>query len=101
MQILKRCFILALTILLFSSVSANAIGVAFRIHNEQGERVGTCKRDGNNVYCLYDMNGKKVQNPAKFMKQDADDCYLFDYDGLAIGKCTSKRIILWGRGNNP
>ena len=47
------------------------------------------------------MNGKIVENPAKFMNQDPSECYLFDVDGLAIGKCTSTRVIMWGRAIQP
>lgn len=100
---MKKCFVYTLlTFLLATITQVYAIGVAYRIHNDQGERVGTCKRgEANNVYYLYDMHGRIVENPAKFMNQDPSECYLFDVDGLAIGKCTSTRVIMWGRAVQP
>ena len=68
--------------------------ISHRIHNEQGERVGTVKRE-NNKFKLYDMHERVVQNPAKFMNQPADECFLYDVMGYAIGKCTATRVILW------
>ena len=96
---MKKGFTVLTLMLIFAGISVQAgeIGTAYRIHNDKGERVGTCKRDGNNVYCLYNMNGKKVKNPAEHMSQPANDCWLFDVDGIAIGKCTASRVILWGR----
>ena len=67
---------------------------SIRIHNEQGERIGTVKRE-NNVFRLYDMHERLVDNPAEFMKQPPNECYLFDVSGYAVGKCTSTRVIMW------
>lgn len=69
------------------------------LHNYKGERVGTCRHDhdNNHVYYLFDMNNKKVSNPASYMGEPANDCWLFDVDGIAIGKCTASRVIVWGR----
>ena len=68
--------------------------VAHRIYNDNGERVGTCRRD-NGVFVLYDMHEKKVDNPALFMNQPEDNCYIYNNVGYAIGKCTSSKVILF------
>ena len=64
------------------------------IHNAEGVEVGRCRRI-NGVFYLYDMHDKKVANPASYMNQPQNECYLFDGEGYAIGKCTDKRVILW------
>lgn len=97
-----RSYVKVLLLLLFISsalkVNAADMGVAYRIHNYKGERVGTCKRDTKvPVIYLYDMNGRRVENPAKYMGEPVNDCWLFDVDGIAIGKCSATRVILWGR----
>ena len=95
---MKRWFLVFTVFLTASVIQSYALSIAYRIHNEEGERVGTCRHDTRKpVYYLYDMNNQLVENPAKFMNQPANDCYLFDVDGIAIGKCSAKRIILWGR----
>lgn len=92
-------YVLILTLITNLTVSAAEYGVAYRVHDMEGQRVGTVKRDlpNSSVICLFDMNGKKVKNPAQYMKQPANECYLFDVDGIAIGKCTATRVIVWGR----
>ena len=96
---MKKWFILCTLFLAVSVIQCYAaIPVAYRIHNTKGERVGTCRHDTKKpVYYLYDMNNQLVKNPAKFMNQPANECYLFDVDGIALGKCTATRVILWGR----
>ena len=94
--------IVALFLLVFTMgfvpVQAGDYGTIYRIHNYNGERVGTCRRDTKvPVIYLYDMNNRKVENPAKYLGEPADDCWLFDVDGIAIGRCTATRVILWGR----
>lgn len=68
--------------------------IAHKIYDEYGFRVGTCRRE-NTKFQLYDMHEKLVQNPAKYLNQPADECYLYDMNGYAIGKCTSTRVILF------
>lgn len=90
--------VLLLIIFLLTSLLQSDAAIAYRIHNYKGQRVGTCKHDPRRpVYYLFDMNGEKVNNPAKYMGEPEDDCYLFDVDGIAIGKCSAKRVIIWGR----
>ena len=67
---------------------------AHSVYNN-GQRVGTCRRGDNLMFQLYDMNDKKVANPAAFLNQSPDDCYLFNAKGYAYGKCNSTRVILW------
>ncbi len=91
-------FVLLLLIFILATPFQSFAAVSYRIHNYKGERVGTCKHDPwKPVYYLYDLNGEKVENPAKYMGEPVNDCYLFDVDGIAIGKCTAKRVIIWGR----
>ena len=98
---MKKFFLslmLTLTLTAISVQATEAYRPVYRIHNYKGERVGTCKRDTKvPVIYLYDMNGRKVENPAKYLGEPADDFWLFDVDGLAIGKCSSTRVMLWGR----
>ena len=97
-NMIKKGLLLLLVFNLFVTLDVYATAIAYRIHNYKGERVGTCKHDPwKPVYYLYDMNGEKVKNPAAFMGEPENDCYLFDVDGIAIGKCSSKRVIIWGR----
>lgn len=73
----------------------DAQSYAHSVYSTDGERVGTCRRENDVMFQLYDMNNKKVTNPAAFLKQSPDDCYLFNAKGYAYGKCTSTRVILW------
>ena len=68
--------------------------IAIRIYNEQGNLVGTCRRV-NRMFELYNLKEKKVNNPAEFLNQPENDCYLYNVEGYAIGKCTASRVILF------
>jgi len=97
---MKKFFTGCVLMLMLTGLSVQAVeyNPVYRIHNYKGERVGTCKRDTKiPVIYLYDMNGEKVSNPAKFLGEPANDCWLFDVDGLAIGRCSATRVMVWGR----
>ncbi len=95
---MHKKLVLLILLILITMLQVRADAIAYRIHNYAGDRVGTCKHDPYKpVYYLYDLNGEKVANPAKFLGEPANDCYLFDADGIAIGKCNETRVILWGR----
>ena len=92
-------FILVFSIVVFSNVCddkvfANLPVSSMRIYNEQGEWVGTCRRE-DHVFNFYNLKERKIENPAEYMKKSENDCYLYNVEGFAIGKCTSSKVILF------
>ena len=68
--------------------------IAHRVYDENGVWLGTARRE-DTKFELFDLKGMLVENPAKFLNQPAEDCYLYDIRGYAFGKCTSSRVIIF------
>ena len=97
---MMKKFILLLSIFGLLYSEAYAVQFAHRVYDANGKRIGTCRKSpyGRNLE-LYDLNDKKVVNPAKYIGIEDDGNYLFGVTGHVIGKYNDSRVFIFHNTN--
>ena len=92
--------ILLLLILNLLTTEIYAVQFAHRIYDANGKRIGTCRKSpyGRRLE-LYDLNDKKVENPAKYINISDDENFLFSVSGHVIGKYNDSRVFIFTNTN--
>lgn len=69
-------FLSVIFVFMIFLTEANAYSI--KVYDQMGNRVGTCKREGDN-YVLYDFHDKKVDNPSTLIKNAPSQKTLKEY----------------------